>query len=120
MPTRVLLCALISFRIFSCARACAVFVVSASCCVSAAIMGDASKVVARSSAFETNEERPSRDYATPITSENLDGSNYASWSRGACLTFNGCRMANWINWNKPALSPDSATYAKWEEDNCLV
>ncbi|KAI5311736.1 hypothetical protein L3X38_040909 [Prunus dulcis] len=65
------------------------FVISASCCVSAAIMDDASKVMARSSAFETKEERPTRDYSTHITSDQLDGSNYASWSRGAHLTIIG-------------------------------
>ena len=57
-------------------------------------MGDDSKVVIGSSVSVTKEDRPSRDYSTPITSEKLDGSNYASWSRGARLTITGRRMEN--------------------------
>ncbi|CAL9023669.1 unnamed protein product [Prunus brigantina] len=83
-------------------------------------MGDDSKVVVGASASTTKEERPSRDYSTPITSDKLDGSNYASWSRGARITITSCRMASWINGKKPAPSKDSAAYAEWEEDNCLV
>ncbi|CAB4292151.1 unnamed protein product [Prunus armeniaca] len=29
-------------------------------------------------------------------------------------------MASWINGKRPAPSKDSAAYAEWEEDNCLV
>ncbi|CAL9009206.1 unnamed protein product, partial [Prunus brigantina] len=95
-----------------------VFVVPASCCVfSAAIMGDDSKIVVGASASTTKEERHSRDYSTPITSDKLDGSNYASWSRGARITITSRRMASWINGKKPAPSKDSAAYAEWEEDN---
>ncbi|BBH02385.1 hypothetical protein Prudu_012927 [Prunus dulcis] len=87
---------------------------------STAIMGDDSKIVVSASASTTKEERPSRDYSTPITSDKLDGSNYASWSRGARITITSRRMASWINGKKPAPSLDSAAYAEWEEDNCLV
>ncbi|CAL9002384.1 unnamed protein product, partial [Prunus brigantina] len=68
-------------------------------------MGDDSKIVVGASASTTKEERHSRDYSTPITSDKLDGSNYASWSRGARITIT---------------SRHSAAYAEWEEDNCLV
>ncbi|BFG28780.1 hypothetical protein CerSpe_150540 [Prunus speciosa] len=83
-------------------------------------MGDDSKVVIGTSASTPTESRPSRDYSTPITSDKLDGSNYASWSRGARITITSRRMASWINGKKPAPSQDSAAYAEWEEDNCLV
>ncbi|BBN68848.1 RING-H2 finger B1A [Prunus dulcis] len=82
-------------HIISCAPACVVFVVSASCCVfSAAIMGDDFKVVVHASASLTKKERPSRDYFTPITYDKLDGSNYASWSRGVHITITSRRMAS--------------------------
>ncbi|CAB4313870.1 unnamed protein product [Prunus armeniaca] len=83
-------------------------------------MGDDSKVVVGASVSTTKEERPSRDYSTPITFDKLDGSNYASWSRGAHITITSRRMVSWINGKKPAPSKDSAAYAEWEEDNCLV
>ncbi|KAI5323396.1 hypothetical protein L3X38_032468 [Prunus dulcis] len=96
------------------------FVVSTSCCAfSAAIMGDDSKIMVSASVFATNEERPLLDYFTSITSDKLDGSNYASWSRGAHITITSRRMASWINEKMPAPSSDSAAYAEWEEDNCL-
>ncbi|KAI5341511.1 hypothetical protein L3X38_020785 [Prunus dulcis] len=83
-------------------------------------MGDDSKIVVSASASATKEELPSRDYSTPITSNKLDGSNYASWSRGARITITSRRMTSWINGKKPDLSSDSTAYAEWEEDNCLV
>ncbi|XP_021807615.1 uncharacterized protein LOC110751450 [Prunus avium] len=83
-------------------------------------MGDDSIVVTGTSASTPKEARPSRDYSTPITSDKLDGSNYASWSRGARITITSRRMASWINGKKPAPSQDSADYTEWEEDNCLV
>ncbi|CAB4272114.1 unnamed protein product [Prunus armeniaca] len=82
-------------------------------------MGDDSKVVVRSSASETKEERHLHDFSTPITPDKLDGSTYASWSRGACLTITGRHMANWIN-GKKTPSPDSVAYTEWEKDNYLV
>ncbi|XP_021811716.1 uncharacterized protein LOC110754899 [Prunus avium] len=88
--------------------------------VSAAIMGDDSIIVTGTSASTPKEARPSRDYSTPLTSDKLDGSNYASWSRGARITITSRRMASWINGKKPAPSQDSTAYAEWEEDNCLV
>ncbi|CAB4306979.1 unnamed protein product [Prunus armeniaca] len=83
-------------------------------------MGDDSKVVAGVSASTTKDERPSRDYSTPITSDKLDGSNYAYWSCGARITITSRRMESWINGKKPASSKDSTAYAEWEKDNCLV
>ncbi|KAI5323104.1 hypothetical protein L3X38_032176 [Prunus dulcis] len=83
-------------------------------------MGDDSKIMVSASASATKEERPSRDYSTPITSDKLDGSNYASWSRGVHITITSRRMASWINGKKLAPSSDSAAYAEWEEDDCLV
>ncbi|KAI5318637.1 hypothetical protein L3X38_038345 [Prunus dulcis] len=83
-------------------------------------MGDDSKIVVSASASATKEERPSRDYSTPITSDKLDGSNYASWSCGARITITSHRLASWINGKKSAPSSDSAAYAEWEEDNFLV
>ncbi|CAB4298410.1 unnamed protein product [Prunus armeniaca] len=83
-------------------------------------MGDNSKVVVGASASTTKEERLSCDYSTPITSDKLDGNNYAYWSRGARITITSRRMASWINGKKLAPSKDFASYAEWEEDNCLV
>ncbi|KAI5335875.1 hypothetical protein L3X38_026009 [Prunus dulcis] len=83
-------------------------------------MGDDSKIVVSASASATKEECPSRDYSTLITSDKLDGSNYASWSRGARITITSRLMASWINGKKPAPSSDSAAYNEWEEDNFLV
>ncbi|CAB4272127.1 unnamed protein product [Prunus armeniaca] len=83
-------------------------------------MGDDSKIVVSASAFATKKEHPSRDYSTSITSDKLDGSNYAYWSHGARITITSRRMASWINGNKPASSSDSVAYAEWEENNCLV
>ncbi|CAL8994835.1 unnamed protein product [Prunus brigantina] len=54
-------------------------------------MGDDSKIVVGASASTTKEERHSRDYSTPITSEKLDGSNYASWSRE-----DNCLVQSWL------------------------
>ncbi|CAB4261639.1 unnamed protein product [Prunus armeniaca] len=71
-------------------------------------MDDESKDMVGANASATKEERPSRDYSTPITSDKLDGSNYASRSRGACITITTSRMASWINGKKPAQSSDSA------------
>ncbi|KAI5333073.1 hypothetical protein L3X38_023203 [Prunus dulcis] len=83
-------------------------------------MDDDSKIMVSASASATREERPSRDYSTPITSDRVDDSNYASWSRDAHITITSRRMASWISGKKPAPSSDSAAYAEWEEDNCLV
>ncbi|KAI5323118.1 hypothetical protein L3X38_032190 [Prunus dulcis] len=83
-------------------------------------MGDDSKIVVSASVSATKKERPSRDYSTPITSDKLDGSNYASWSCGARITITSRSMTSWINGKKPAPSSDSAAYAEWEEDNSLV
>ncbi|CAL9025054.1 unnamed protein product [Prunus brigantina] len=83
-------------------------------------MGDDSKVMVDAIVSITKAERLSRDYSTLITSDKLDGSNYASWSRGARITITSRRMAGWINGKKPAPSKDSDAFAEWEEDNCLA
>ncbi|CAL9018380.1 unnamed protein product [Prunus brigantina] len=54
-------------------------------------MGDDSKIVVGASASTTKEERHSGDYSTPITSDKLDGSNYASWSRE-----DNCLVQSWL------------------------
>ncbi|CAB4293110.1 unnamed protein product [Prunus armeniaca] len=75
-------------------------------------MGDDSKVVVSASASTTKEERPSCDYSTPVTFDKLDGSNYASWYRGARIRITSRRMTSWINGKKPAPSSDAAAYVE--------